>query len=415
MRALILLLPSILFFAFFGCIDEPNSVKLETINGIVYDGRGAPVPFIDVASDNFTIFRTSYGGMFMLENVATPYNIFLSTGSDFFTSYLDLKNRNPNLITILGFCRTGKRNLIVHFPQLQPGRALILKFISDQFHEQDEYFFPYSYGTYAWLTIESLQSQPTIKGKLIYLEGNGGSYQIFSYKKFGIKDVILETGEEEVTFTQEDINFDPEEREMTIYSPGNGQLQNNYTKALIYIDNVYNEIELDVDWGPYSYFTVPVLPKLNYDIKIEDQLSGSDWERSTKWIHLQPGEDATIQHDQCPAIISPVNNAAGITDTTVFSVSDNTGPGIYQYSFWLMQDSTFSSFQYDIYTDKKNFSFRDLTKREFKVPPNVKFRWKVYKIPNFNSIDELVSYPYVIDGRYTSLANSKEFKFTTAP
>jgi hypothetical protein len=249
----------------------------------------------------------------------------------------------------------------------------------------------------------------------MYLECTGYS-EIYSYEKYGIKDFTFESSETEVTFTEADINFNPEERVMEIYSPGMGEMKHFYSEAYLYLDNIYNEIKLDADYyANYSIFTVPVLPNLKYDIKIKDVLRGNDWEQSTKWIHLQPGENATIIHDPSPEIVTPVNNATGITDTSLFIISDNYEQGIYQYSFWIMQDSTFSSFAYDIYTDKKSFRPRELIGDKFKLPPMQQFRWRVYKISNFNSMDEFVSTPYVLDSRYTSLANSKEFKFTTAP
>jgi len=218
MKALILLLPSLAFFAFYGCIDEPNNIKLETINGVVYDMQGVPVPSLYVSSNNISLYRTNYNGKFILDNVSIPYNIFVSTGSDYFTSYFGIKSKNPNVITILGNSPKGQRMLIVHFPPLQPGRSLILKLIGDNYHEQDKYFFHVHYATSVMILIDVLINETSVNGKLLYLEGSGNSYEIYNYEKFGIKDFTFQPYETHVTFTTEDIRYNPEEREMTIYS-----------------------------------------------------------------------------------------------------------------------------------------------------------------------------------------------------
>jgi hypothetical protein len=102
------------------------------------------------------MFRTNYQGKFILDYVSIPYNLFISTGSDFFTSYFGIKNKNPNAITILGYSPTWKRKLIVHFPPLQPGRYLVLKFISDKYNEQDQYFFYDYYATTVMIIVGGL-------------------------------------------------------------------------------------------------------------------------------------------------------------------------------------------------------------------------------------------------------------------
>jgi hypothetical protein len=261
-----------------------------------------------------------------------------------------------------------------------------------------------------------LPNESSIEGKLLYLECEGDPWEINSYKKYGIKDVTLYTqANNEITFSQNEVSFDPEEKYSEIISTGqSSEMYHDYTGSYLYIKNIHNEIRLENNiLGNYSYFTLPVLPDLDYSIKIEDAAIGQEGQHSSKWIYIQPGENATIMHEQWPAIISPVNNAADITDTTTFMISDNLGPGIYQYSF--RQDSTHQSIYFDIYTEKKSFKLKDIISKGIIIPPNIRFRWWVNKVPNFNSMDEFVSTPFVLDDKYTSLQNSKMFKFTTAP
>jgi hypothetical protein len=308
-------------------------------------------------------FRTSYNGMFILENVSVPYNNGFSRKfwlSEVISAFIGITNRNPMLVTGMGYPYPKTCILDVYFPTLAADRMLFLKFVSDDYHLQFSDF-PFRYGSNAVFDVYILSAQTSVAGKLIYLECEEYYPSIYSYKRYGIKNVVLNPNNHNViTFSPEEINIDPEESYTGITSVSQIGMHNDYTQSYLFFDNNNNELRLEWDHGNYSQFTVPVLPKLNYDIKIKDVSIGEQDERSEKWIHLQPGENATIIHDPCPTIITPVNNATNITDTTMFFVEDNTGPGIYGFDFLFEIDSS-HAFRNFIYTDKKHFMPNELT------------------------------------------------------
>ena len=171
MKQILLILFAALIFS--GCIDDPVQQNSITINGNVYsEWVGAPVAFIDVTTNYFTIFRTSYGGAFYLNNTITPYNlnVFVSHG---FTTYLGITNNNPMPVTNLGYHYPKECNVLVHYPLLSQGHHVFIKLISDDFHRQDRESFENETDS-AEFKIDMLPSESYITGKFIYLEIIGG-------------------------------------------------------------------------------------------------------------------------------------------------------------------------------------------------------------------------------------------------
>jgi len=400
-----------------GCLDDPIKYNTGTIEGRVYDQYGMDDPFVKVSIGDYPIVATNIYGKFSLENDQFPYNITVSDPSHFADKFIGITIPNPELNTIEDNGYSNFCFVQVNFPETTLDyQETVIKFISNDKSWQSDYktFWPSEFD----MRVNILNDKSSISGKIIFLQYElYADYTIKRYKKFGIKDVVLNTGysNPEITFTENDIMYNPPE----LYSEFNIQLSGEFNRvtstiSLVFPDmDVNSEIEIPTDYYEKlnSYIITPALPLLNYRAKLTNYASINSYSQpSRKWEFFNPGEDVSINHNKSLYLQQPVNEESNVNDNTQFIFNDIEPGGVYIYR--LRPDPQIDYFYVSIITDKYPLTFKDFKTWGYKFNTGSTYYWSVMKYPGYKSVDEFVSSRLKEDTVYKKIPASERFSFT---
>lgn len=394
-------------FLLAGCIEDP--VKTENnVNGKVTDFYGFPCSGYIVEANVFTGTFTDDNGLYSLPGLMPPYTLILANGSR--GSYLFSEIRKIHAdITLLNNWNGNHYGYVfyVHHPVLGTNKKSIIIFISGELNRNI-----YSRGdegdSVSICAIDVQTGKNSISGRVIYLEMTVDNYHNLSCEKFGIKDTIINlTKETEFTFTENEITYNPAEYIMDIKISVPEGLYTNYRNLYLNFGNNKDaDVYLD---NAYTNCMIPVIENLDYKIKIEDRAIGEEGILSQKWVYVNPGENAEINHNKPPEPELPINEAVNVTDSTTFKIRDDSEPGIYEIIFWNSSEP-----QICFFTNRKEFRLEELQAGFWFLRRNTLYYWKVIKLAGYNSIDEFISQPFINDNRCNSLMYSNIFHFTTS-
>jgi len=405
-----------------GCLEAPVEPK-GGINGIVYNSSsGLPIIGVFVrTSSYYPIVETYMNGNFAFPQQSTPYDLYV--GRDPFYAdfkFLGLKS-SSTIICVPEFTDPNIRNLIdvrIYFPPLKSRREVYLKFMGNSTFSQDNYNHVLdtginSYGTY----LIAPQGVGSISGKLVYLESMGPQNPM-EFKRFGMKDVVLNIGENYVTFDSSNIT-NINSAVLTCFNvipPAHSGNVSTSVSLCIPGMNRGSELELDDYFYTSGCIYLPIFNGANYQARIYcqyfDESDTIGINAGEIWSYISPGGNVTITADDPPQILSPVYWQSNVTDTTTFAISDNGERGVYQFTlrnWWGGYDVP------SLITDKKTVKFIDFRRVGQPFPANGLYFFQIMKFPNYNSIDDFVSVKYTEDNRYNSIPISNVVRFTTAP
>lgn len=401
-----------------GCIDDPVNYKGTMVNGSVYDEYGMNNPYIKVSVDDYPIAATDVMGKFSLENNQYPYNITISNLYSNTIKYIGITLPNPVLTTIDDEGSSNFCHVRVNFPEIiSENDQAVIKFISSEKNTQSDYK-AYFNDTFFSMWVSILNDKSSISGKLIFLQYKMYSdHTVRSFKKFGIKDITLNTGytNQEITFTENDVSYDPHEllSEFNIQSsPEYNEI--NSTVSLIFpgMDNS-SPIELPSNYNMhYGFMVLPELPMVNYIVKFTNYAFVYNYQLpSIMWDYVYPGENISIYHNKSLTLLQPVNAESNVNDNTKFIFNDTEPGSVYVYK--ITPDLHINFQHIDIITDKYPLTLKDFKTWGYQFTPNTKYFWGVVKYPGYNNIDEFVSTQLREDTVYKKIPASERFSFTT--
>lgn len=418
LKTYILLFVTFTAFCFLGCIDDPVKNHDSLIQGTTYDKFGMTNPYVKVSVGDYPIVAPDIFGKFTLENNNFPYNLTTTNENSFSQKYLGLTLKDPNIITFEHYGNSNFCNVKVNFPMITTSyEEAIIRFISADKCTQFDFNVPPLRPSMD-ISIDILKGKNRIEGKLIFLQYTIYDYAtVWSYEKFGVKDITLNSGitNPEVTFTNEDVEFNPNELHPTF----NIHLSNGFTHLNSYVSLVFPGMEynsiLEIPSYYYNetsgYLTIPELPGIDYKIKFTNYASfSSNYFTSKKWEIVDPGENIDMIHNKTISLQQPLHNEKNVNDNTVFSIHDDLPGGIYVFRILV---ATITDFQeISIVTDRNSIYFKDFKTWNYQFKPNIEYEWGVFKYPGYKNIDDFASSKYTEDTLQRIIPASEMFTFT---
>ncbi len=306
---------------------------------------------------------------------------------------------------------------ILFFYPIHIVKKIFIKYISDEpfadyynkfVVEEGEYF------VYTFINIPNISSFP--KGDILYLETDEDKSGNLIFEKFGLKHYEPDKGY--IAFDDSDLTFNPGEinSQFTNIRPLNSQFISNQVSLTFPGKYWTSDLVIYNDLSDNSTITVPDLPLVNYKIKYTGRYQTNyQYDYAFKDVLLEPGNDCEIIHKEPVKLISPIENAVNINNSTDFIISDDNTPGIFIIDVIMYYENGYEDLILRFFTSRRTFKFSDLTVRGFEFSPNRKYKWCAFKLPEYQSIDELVSSHYITDERYNSLQLSEMRTFFTGP
>jgi hypothetical protein len=412
---------------FQSCELEPNMpenvIEAQVLNndGFQLKSYDYSISGFNLSIGNYPIARPDAYGKCRFENVGLPYNAVLSFFHSF-CIYKDINLKNPRFILYEGWNNKYIRcYLTVNFPPIETNRVGYLRFISKDFFEQEnptiqQIQFINSHDSTSDICVRIPINKTSISGKLIYMVCHASDGRILSYDNFGTKDITLNAGHNEpAKFIQGDIETDPAESQVTVNLSYPVQTY-GYTYFYLHFHG-YNK-NSNIIVGVHNFIDnitqiVPTALNSPFDIEVKStfvdviHIIPYCFDR-TKMIHLPPGSSGNITHKKL-TILTPQNNQTGVSGNTKFIVNEDGSKGIYVFCIGY-------HFPAVIVTTEKNFiTLSDFVSREFHFIPYTEYTWCAGKLSNFNSIDEFLSEPFMLQENFNSIEFSDMKYFTTSP
>lgn len=403
--------------------DIGNNVEIQLLNGDGFPIQGEG--WLVASIGNYPIAIPNYFGYFRFENIHTPYDLKVYYWGITF-SYKQINTRNLHLVLLRSYpTDVNECPLIIKFPEIQNGEYGYLHFISKDIFEQDYnniYFIRPSHNS-TEINIQIPVEKKSISGKLLFFkcEADESNYlDIYSFKNFGVKDVLVHEGENEtIEFSQEDIEFNPPESSVQINISYPQFYHDRYLIFKLSFPgyNKNSDIIIGYYYNPSNtnIQTVPVNLNIPFTIKAESMFRDEQrsipheiWPR--KVTNINTGETGTILHKKIE-LTSPGNNEEGIKSSTFLKAEESGDKGI--YLFCIGKDSSAGTV-YTI-TDKSFVMLGDMASNFFQISPNTLYSWKAGKLSSFTSIDEFLSEPYIFQENFNTIEFSDIHYFKTAP
>jgi hypothetical protein len=424
---IVLILP----IAFAGCIESPMQQESYVINGKIYGLNYNYDYFLVSAGMHPVTFLDHLDREFRVSAITKPYDLYIY-GFHLYEAYPDLTLKFSNLtINDLNIIsddassayfnnENGHCIVYIYFPMLTESKVIGFKLVSDDEYLQssDDIRFVYV-GKYNVLyAIFIPEDKSSISGKLYYLEitvDPRNRWNFLSFDKFGMKDVTLANGyNDPIIFTNADISYNPAEYLMpvNINLPSGFRSESN---ILLSAPSKHKSSDLPLHhlWGALNANKlIPILPGNDFKIKLYTEYRTSQIfdSEGNEFIHVNPGEPANFTHNKTINLLAPSNQGQNVVDSTSFVITDSDGPAVYEYTL-CVEPERYLTF----YTTEKSIRFSDFRTSFFSPYKNKQYYWQVRKFPKFNSTDEFLSQPYILDNRLNYIELSEVRSFTTAP
>lgn len=396
---------------FYGCLDNTINNTQFNISGVVLDRTGFPVYDAAVNTSSILWAETNRYGEFSINDMHPPYTIMFDSYYTHLNMFIGVKNR-VNVFTLPQeyVLRHNEYHALVHFPPVAFGHSAVVIFASTEACRIDLNT-SYANDSFTYIGYTAPLGVSDLRGKLIFLEYSHFEQNDYTYYKFGAKDTVLDCSEyflNEFTFTGAETDYNPEEKEVTAkvnYPP-------SFTGGPAYfLLNFGSSQNNEITIGSGNSAIVPVLTLEGYKVKVISYSDGNNSQHIETWKYVDPGEHVILNNNIPPLLAYPPNNAENISDTSSFFVSDEGGPGIYEFNF-SRQNSY--NLDYIIYTAGKMFTLDEFMFRDDTLYSDCEYRWQVRKYCGFNSIDDFVSRPLVNIISGSSVETSEVRHFRTA-
>jgi hypothetical protein len=380
-----------------------------------------------VSINGYPVAMTDYNGIFNLNCSAKPYDLIIYNYDIFFISdegkkYNGLYINTPQIIyredDIYRFDFSWCR-LRVNFPALSERKFVCTKFISDNVFMEGGGLRSLPKGfSLSNLNIYIPPENTSISGRIYYLEikYDTTSGKFISYDKFGIKDITIFNGQNDtITFSKAEVSYDPPEQIIQVNVSYPSYYQLRPPEIHLSCPTKYKSSDLNLFYDGMGSILVPILPQGEFKTKLfieyEIYFPTVHNLRGQECRYANLGEPIFLDHNKTVNLISPLNGYTLASDTTTFEITDMEEPAIYEFNIYNYSNYHFIS----LYTKRKKLNFSDFRTTFFEVSPNTEYRWVVRKFPLFNTVDEFVSKPFMIDNRYSYIELSNGNDFKTAP
>lgn len=408
--------------AFNGCSEDANNLIAppgttgNTIRGNVISQTGLGLSGVRVNIGNSEA-TTDQSGNFSIEGISLPYNVNLVSGTEA-VSYKGLSSTSPKLtFNSSSNSYSNSATLHVSCPILMNEDEYMHLVFTDGRNIQYNQTMSFPSGS-ANITVR-WNGNSAITGKAIALKfiSYDGLISINSYDGYAEKlNIQLVNGATQaVAFSEADLaQMNPGEAIIsgTILAPGSF----NQTTSKLYLKFTSEDVT-------YPDFGVFCTSDNNFSFKVPTGLSSLarfailatarnsvENTYTEKAVVVPAGNSGySIVLENGPVLISPVNGASGINLNTDFSFSGGTGAEIYKIIMSGLNNS------FTIYTSDLSSKIPDLSHLGIILAPNSDYHWRVEKINDVSSTDQIVISPLFQNSRYSGIAQSYSNTFTTAP
>ena len=403
--------------------DDSNNVvnpsePLPVITGKVVDYWGNGAGNLKVETSSGTT-RTSADGSFIIQNLATPYDI--SVYSDFYghvETFKNLSTTKPNLsVSISNLTMANKSDIMVIMPQHNSNQRALAIFYNDSGYYKSQYdFWGYNYGilTHQWNGNSVVQGKMTL---WIYTTDNQGN--ITSFDKYGEKPLTLTSGlNSRVVFNDIDLNTNPADSILTgtVNAGANLNIQfaslgmNRYPFGNAF---TYGSINWPVTTSGTGFSVLaPILNGNVYRYFINITLTGNNSGAGTKVAEIIPNKNNVISFNIFPTLISPEDNDMNVNFDTPFTFSKDYPNGIYKISLSYTKSNGLTVNR-TIYTNLETYKLSNLSDTGLAMNDNMMCHWYVAKITGYNNTDDFVNIPPAKNPKYKEVLYSESRFFKT--
>ncbi|MEO8664544.1 MAG: hypothetical protein ABI462_03525 [Ignavibacteria bacterium] len=412
----------VLLFCIAGCEEDNVLINERNVTGQIYDEQGFPVDRQIISVNSAPpYYVTNVTGKFSFDNVSMPFDINFSWN----WLYKDITRSDVKLnYPYKSFSTYYSAEVNISIPKIESSNEYgVIAFLTNDNILGGQIVV--SGKTTNYVMEFYLLQNTVVHGKMIYLthqvNGNGN---IIAYKNFGEKEFNVSVGNgNTLTFTNEDINLDPSESEITVEvnSPDN-IFSSSTTVSLNFPGYTNQKIYLS---GRYTYssnytFNTKVPLKLtipyncevlnNTSIRITDTTNIDD---SEKLIYLDPGESGLIQYPPRPKLILPANNEQYVDKNYVFTFGSENDNCVYEIEF----GSSGKGYNFftiaTVFTESRTLRFGELMKNGFRFENNKEYLWRIKKMPGFKTMNDYVSSTIPENVNYKYVIASEVKRFTT--
>lgn len=392
----------IILLSLAGCNEDFNSHG-TSINGNVSDDNNFPGYFIlEISLGYPPNANPDMEGNFHLESTIFPYN-------------LEVKRRTTRICFIKGITTVaphfasdilwGGTNYVwgdISFPFIQENKTGKICFISKENfknHLIDNYI--ESGRNSCLLDLDISENRSEIEGYVCFLQYSGYGNNVLSYDNFGIKYVKLKTEMlNEIIFTEQDINYNPPEREINCYT--NDNYNNVYLQFQGY--SLSSNLLIQKEIYPYSGVINVIVPDsmpLPFNIKAESTY-GFNYPSNKKITYLSKLSEGFITNEPFIQVSTPQNFETNINDNTEFASGSASPDKINVFDFLIFnKQSGLNNRSFTYYTRSNSISLHELKSAGLEYFKNDTVRWHIEQIGNFNSMDEFLGMNYYTNPKFT--------------
>lgn len=394
------------------CSDDSAPVNSSTINvtGKLTGSFAQFIPGKQVKIDNQTSI-TSSDGSFSFSNVTAPYNVIItdSTSDYLFTNISSGDIRIPDY-TIFDNVQTATITITYPPEIIQPGLHIKAMYTDGNYIN--------SYGDYSPVSVNLPDNSP-VTGKLYVMTYKKNSKgKIISYENFGISAPFeISAGQAKTyNFTLEELSFNPEEGNVNVrFSPPANYISSNQYLTFTFSKKRTRNYSIPIQFESFieNEFTmkIPANLPVEYTTIIGNYVydnSNSVRNNIESFVIPSNTSSVTLINKIPPLLLTPADNATGVTSTTQFTYSQESGNGVYVIR--LQNMSTVKV--YTLITESTSFTLSDFAELNLGNISSTQFSWNIEKIGNANSVNEYLT--IYTNSQNTFRANSESRRFTSA-
>lgn len=242
--------------------------------------------------------------------------------------------------------------------------------------------------------------------------------KIISYENFGISAPFeISAGQAKTyNFTLEELSFNPEEGNVNVrFSPPANYISSNQYLTFTFSKKRTRNYSIPIQFESFieNEFTmkIPANLPVEYTTIIGNYVydnSNSVRNNIESFVIPSNTSSVTLINKIPPLLLTPADNATGVTSTTQFTYSQESGNGVYVIR--LQNMSTVKV--YTLITESTSFTLSDFAELNLGNISSTQFSWNIEKIGNANSVNEYLT--IYTNSQNTFRANSESRRFTSA-
>lgn len=383
----------IISISFQSCSDDPINPSGNTVTGKLVSPENIPVSNADMRiGDKSTL--TASDGSFKFDNVSFPYDLSIKTQNRYYFLYKNLSASNYKIPDYFLSPQSWYVGVIyAEIPSSILANGTKGKIIFTDTKEINEIQNIEIHNT---INVNLPEFNKDFTGKIYVLtyrtdsEGN-----ILGYENYGESEPINIKTSASVfySFTKDQLSLNPDEINVSgtiTHPPGLTSEYGFYylafnTKRINYISDELRFSGID---DVFDFFVPGNLPS-NFTIIVSNQATDGFNGTFESFRVNKNSHGINLETQIPPSLISPPDNATDVNASTIFSVDNGSGDGIYRYWF----SNNVKNIAVSIMTESKSITFSEVINLIEDDISNTKFYWSVAKIgPNLNINEYMTTY-----------------------